>query len=403
MRVLQAIWDGGGNVPPQLAITRELVARGHEVIVLGHRVQRAKVEATGARFAPWVHAPDHDAGRPETDMIRDWEARTPPGAFARNRDRLMFGPAATFARDVLDVLDAEPADVIAWDFLLMGAGLGAERAGVGSVALVHTPYPFPAPGVPPFGLGLQPGSAWRDALLARVFEQTFRPGLKPLNAARRDLGLAPLETPYDQVLRADRVLVLTAAEFDPAGRAPLPEHVRFVGPPQPAAPQAVAGDPPLVLVSFSTTFMDQRELYARAIGALGDLPVRGLVTTGPAVAPAALPSAANVEVREFVPHAEVLPAASLVVTHAGLGTVHAALAHGVPLVCVPQGRDQPEVASRVVQAGAGVRTNPKRLAGAIGRVLGDGAYREAALALAPAMSGGAERAADAITAAAAAP
>src|SRR5687767_1596398 len=88
VEVLQVLWDGGGNVPPQLAIARTLVERGHRVRILGHRCQRDRAEATGASFRAYRHAPDADASRPETDLIRDWEARTPLGAFANARDRL---------------------------------------------------------------------------------------------------------------------------------------------------------------------------------------------------------------------------------------------------------------------------------------------------------------------------
>jgi Glycosyltransferase family 28 C-terminal domain len=37
----------------------------------------------------------------------------------------------------------------------------------------------------------------------------------------------------------------------------------------------------------------------------------------------------------YVPHTEILPSASLVITQAGLGTTMAALGHGVPLLCTP--------------------------------------------------------------------
>ena len=37
MKVLFAIVDGGGNIPPQLAVARALASRGVEVRVLGHR------------------------------------------------------------------------------------------------------------------------------------------------------------------------------------------------------------------------------------------------------------------------------------------------------------------------------------------------------------------------------
>ena len=57
----------------------------------------------------------------------------------------------------------------------------------------------------------------------------------------------------------------------------------------------------------------------------------------------------------------MLPACSAVVAHAGSGSTLAALAHGLPLVLVPQGADQFENAARVEAAGAGVVVMPDGL------------------------------------------
>jgi UDP:flavonoid glycosyltransferase YjiC (YdhE family) len=59
-----------------------------------------------------------------------------------------------------------------------------------------------------------------------------------------------------------------------------------------------------------------------------------------------------------------------VVCHAGMGITQKALAHGVPVVAIPFGRDQPEVSRRVEVSGAGVRLplrklKPERLRGAV--------------------------------------
>ena len=207
---------------------------------------------------------------------------------------------------------------------------------------------------------------------------------------------------------------MTSPEFDFAGDVELPAKARFVGPVPDRRPAGgwdspwPADDPrPLVVAGFSTTFMDQRPLAESVVGALAELDVRGLVTTGPALDPAGLPRPANVEIREFVPHAAVLPEASAMITHAGMGTVHAALAAGVPLVCVPDGRDQPDVAARVVERGAGVRLgrrpSAEKLGRAVAEVLADPSYRAGAERLAEAFAreDGAERAADEIEALAA--
>jgi UDP:flavonoid glycosyltransferase YjiC (YdhE family) len=86
----------------------------------------------------------------------------------------------------------------------------------------------------------------------------------------------------------------------------------------------------------------------------------------------------------------VLEHASLTVTHGGHGTVAKSLAAGVPLVCLPMGRDQPDVAARVVRAGAGARlkvdTGSGAIADAVSRVMGEASYTMAARALADAIA-----------------
>jgi len=91
---------------------------------------------------------------------------------------------------------------------------------------------------------------------------------------------------------------------------------------------------------------------------------------------------ANVSVRRWVRHADVLPSCSAVLTHGGHGTVIKALAAGVPLVVAPLGRDQPDNAARVVHAGAGLWISKKAsvpaVHDAIARVLDEPRYRAAA-------------------------
>src|SRR4029077_17069671 len=89
---------------------------------------------------------------------------------------------------------------------------------------------------------------------------------------------------------------------------------------------------------------------------------------------------------------EVLREASLLVTHCGHGTTLKGLAAGVPLVCLPMGRDQDDTAARVVHRGAGVRLKPRASAevirAAVERVLADKSYRESARRLADALRAG---------------
>lgn len=126
------------------------------------------------------------------------------------------------------------------------------------------------------------------------------------------------------------------------------------------------------------------------LAAVGRLPVRVLLTLGGVVRAATVAAPPNVTVREFVPHDLVLPHMSAVISHGGLSSITASLAAGVPLVCVPQGREQPLNAARVAACGAGRVVAPgasaAELAACIAAVLGDEAARAAARRFAAAVA-----------------
>lgn len=399
-RFLFVLWAGGGNVPPQLALARRVAEAGHRVRVLAPAVLREKIEAAGFEFEPYRTIPEHDETDPLRSLSRDFEHRSPLAAAKASRDHLFVDMAAPVAADVLAILDRHPIDVVVSDYALMGALFAAEKANLPVAALVHHIYPFPAHGIPPFGNGWAPRSglrgAVRDSLGRMLFDHVWvQPLLSGFTQVRLQLGLAPLADISDLLAVADRILVLTSRSFD--FRGAVPAHVRYVGPQleQPdrmsswASPWPDGDSRPLVVASLSTTYQAQETAVRNAIEAVGRLSVRGLVTTGPvAVRDDQMPP--NVHVAKFVPHGTVLPHAAAVVTHGGHGTVMSALRHGLPLVCLPMGRDQADVAARVTWHGAGVRlssrSSPDRISRAIQHVLGDPAFTVAAQRLATAIA-----------------
>lgn len=359
MRYLFVTLDGGGNLHPEVALAGRLIERGHDVRFLGHRSQRAAIERAGHPFHAYERAPDYDATWSATSPVKDW-ADDPATVFAAMCDYLLFGPADRFAADVAAEIERQPTDALAVDYFAYGGLVAAERAGLPTAVLWHTTF-----------------GEWDG----------WNAGLPALNAARAGVGLPPLGTVFEQYRRMDRVLLLTSAAFDFAlARIALPSNAVHVGPQLAAAPKGAAtadtpGEPSLVLVSLSTSYQAQEAVLRRVVAALGTLPVRGLVTTGPAVAfDGDLPE--NVQVRAWAPHAEVLPRAALVITHAGMGTVMAALAHGVPLVCLPMGRDQHGNAERVAHLGAGrilaAEANNAAIAATVRDALADPALRAGA-------------------------
>jgi UDP:flavonoid glycosyltransferase YjiC (YdhE family) len=420
-RFLFAMFQGGGNIPLILPIVGRLVAHGHAVRILagpGIRASRTpvsdrfrdRIAAVGATLVPFAEPAVHplDAAPPPRGLVRGWIPDR-LAALTLQVPTLVWSPA--WAANVAAALRRAPTAVLVADHFLPGALVAAEAAGVPAAVLVHTFYLHrPAPGLPAYGTGCFPARGLRDRLrdtLANAaVEHTFRrDGLPHLNRARRQLGRAPLRSPFEQYDRAARVLILASAALDFPARH-LPANVRYVGTPFDdvgaaawASPWPVADPRPLVLVSLSTLPQGQAPVLQRILAALASLPVRALVTLGPALDPAHFQAPPNAVLETFVPHAAVLPQVAAMVTQCGLGATMKALAHGVPLVCIPLLGDQPANAARVVARGAGVRlaadATPDRIRLALRRVLDSPRYRAGARRLATLLAGadGAETAA----------
>ena len=318
--ILYVIRDGGGTAPVELTVARKLRARGHRVRVFGPPEVAADTAASLFELhqLAWPPEPTPTDGPPTDSMAR------------------LVAAAPAWARELQPHLAR--ADLLITDCAVFGALTAARAAGTPTVSLMPTVY------------------VAEDEMFAGNVS-----GLAAINRARAAAGLAGVDSITEQLLDADRLLVLTGRDFELDGVRP-PANVRYVGPQLPHSrdghdPQLPAGDDPLVLISLSTTEQDQLDTLQRILDAVATLEVRGLATLGP-VDQDQLRVPDRVATARFVPHDRVLPYADLVITHAGHGTVAAAYSAGVPLVCVPMGRDQPAVAERVVAHGLGVSIDP---------------------------------------------
>lgn len=321
--------DAAGNWPPERALVRALVQRGHDVRVLSDASHAAEIAAIGARFLPYEAALRRDPTQrhdesPQEEMVRVL--------------RTVFLNTA-YADALLAEVQREAPDALLVDQMLLMAAAAAERTAIPTVSLWHTVLFARA------GAGAGPPAA--------LFEQ--------LNGFREHLGIAPVPQRWPVLGWPDAILACTHEAFD---AVPLdrPAQLHYVGPlacaeaPPTADGSYAATDDarPLVLISYSTSFQNQLSTLQRVADAVGQLPVRALLTLGAAISADELSLPANVRAERFIPHAAVLPHASLVVTHAGHGTVMAAVTAGVPLVCTPMGRDQHAVSACVERCGLGV-------------------------------------------------
>ncbi|MBO1073470.1 glycosyltransferase [Roseomonas marmotae] len=375
--IILATFEGGGHVTPAAQLARRLQADGADIRFVSDEASRAA--ATGLRFLPWRRAPNRQPGAEAAAPLRDYlRALWPPALVHDLCQEVICTPALAYAEDLLAMLREEPADLIVTNELLLGAMLAGERAGVPVASFSANIWPYPTrPDLPPFGPGFRPGSReWQARRDAFARDWTFRlydAGLPALNAARAALGLPPLAHVLDQ-LRVLRLSLLATAQAFDFGIPAVPEPFAYAGPLLERPPWAGdwrPGEPglPHVLISASTTFMGQTGLLRRSVSALRGLPLRGVLTLGPAVDPASLPASPQVELLRGADHDAILPHCAAAIVQGGHGSVIRPLLHGVPLLCLPLGRDNADNAARVAHAGAGIALSGRAPAWRIRRAL----------------------------------
>jgi UDP:flavonoid glycosyltransferase YjiC (YdhE family) len=349
----------GGDKPPVLALAAALRDRGHEVHLLCDGDVAAAVGPTGLPVIILPRELEQDAFYHPLHVF--WMAQRGETIEAATPDPLIPWAQACFPPALAAVEPLRPKLLLSTLFCMTLADRLASE--------LRVPWVFMNPS---FYFGEDARHPWEadfPGLAAGMFRHWFLP------LARQ----------------ATMVLHATDPVFDPPP-ASLPANHHYIGPLD-LEPRQVGTETaflteagaPWVLVTLSTVPQAGELALARAaLDALASRPVRVLLTLAPGHAREELdPVPANARVEGFVPHGPVMDRACLLVGHAGHGMVMKALQHGVPMVLVPWGRDQPGVAARAGAMGAAEvihrsECTAARVAQAVARVLDEPRYAEAA-------------------------
>jgi MGT family glycosyltransferase len=420
---LISVWPFPGHINPAMAVAHGLRARGHEVAFYTGDAARPTVEAEGFRCFPFRKLDEERINSllqvGTSHFVSVWELLLHLRQIKASLQEWLLGTVPYQLED-LDQAQAEfRPDVIVTETALWGPFLVLQETGRVPVAILSTLAAclLPGPDVPAWGRGRPRPRNWHMRLRTRLerglvdwLSADFRAAV---NKLRGQHGLPPLRISVTEFAgRMPLYLVPSTPEFD-YERRDLPSSVHYVGPllwdkprnePPPAWLNQMPLDQPVVHVTEGTIHVQEPFLLRAAAQGLGDRRVQVVMTTGRHRDPNELnlgPLAANIRVERYVAHSDLLPRSAAVVTMGGAGTLLAALRAGVPLVVVPTEWDKPENAQRVVEAGAGLRLEPKhctpeRLRAAVDRVLNEPSFRANARRLGDAFAryGGPVRAAE---------
>jgi UDP:flavonoid glycosyltransferase YjiC (YdhE family) len=361
LRILFAFVGGRGHLEPLLPIAHAARAAGHEVAMAADAWM---VDAVRAAGLPTLPVPPPTASGDDDDP-----PSTPTTLLAVDRAREEADLREKFVRDagprraarMLEWAAAWQPDVIVTDEVDVGTVIAAERLGIPCATVIVL-----AAG----------GFMRRDVVGDALDEVRAGQGLAADPGLRRMRGNLVIDPtppgyrdPVDPVL-GPVVRVRLAVETPGDGPPPWP----VTRPGRPA-----------VYVTLGTVFnLESGDLFERVLAAAADHDGDVLVTVGRDLDPAVLgPQPAHVHVERFVPQAAVLPHVAVVLSHAGSGSVLGALAHGLPMVLLPMGADQPWNGDRCAALGVARVLDPGTatsddIAAALREVGADPAYAAAA-------------------------
>jgi UDP:flavonoid glycosyltransferase YjiC (YdhE family) len=283
-------------------------------------------------------------------------------------------------------------ELVVSDVITACGGMAAELLGIPWIELNPHPLYLPSKGLPPIGSGLAPGTGirgrLRDTMMRALTARSWRAGLRQRATVRAEIGL-PARDPGPL-----RRLIATLPALE-VPRPDWPAEAVVVGPlhfePTDQVLQVPPGSGPVVVVAPSTALTGTAGLAEVALGCLtpGDTLPAGsrLVVSRLSGADLTAPPWAVVGLGR---QGELLAHADLVICGGGHGMVAKTLLAGVPLVVVPGGGDQWEMANRVVRQGSARLIRPltaDALVAAVNGVLSSPGYREAAQKAAASIAG----------------
>ena len=365
MRVAVVAGPEAGHAFPAIALCLKLAAAGDEPVLLTGVGWLETARGVGLEAVELLGL-DPDESDDDTDA----------GAKLHQR-------AARMARLNLPVLRSLQPDLVVSDVITVCGGMAAELAGIPWIELSPHPLYLPSRGLPPIGSGLAPGTGLRgrlrDATMRAFTARSVRAGERQRTRARQEIGLPGVDPGPLRRL----IATLPALEVP---RPDWPAEAVVVGPlhfePTATVLAVPAGDGPVVVIAPSTASTGTVGLAALALDHLipGETLPAGsrLVVSRMGGDDVEVPPWAAVGLGR---QDDLLRQADVVVCGGGHGMLSKTLLAGVPMVVVPGGGDQWELANRVVRQGSARLVRPlsaDALIAGVTEVLSDPGYRQAA-------------------------
>lgn len=396
-KILLASVPLSGHVNPAVPLAKLLISRGHEVCWYCGKKYKQLIESTGARFFPFKEA-------------RDFHDSTIRAEFPNLPEKSLFRHASFFIKhvfydnmqgqylDMKEILHEFQADVLLTDEWFTGAIPYAESNKLPWIVYCNSPLFFYDDEVPFPGAGIFPRTdvygIHRNRIVNCMVTKIFFVGVQRyINKTRRQLGLKSMEHFFliHNIFISKLFIKFNTRAFEFKWKY-LPQQIHFTGPAIPEnsnhkhfywLDKLNSGKPVIFITQGSVNIHDYDKLIIPALKAVHDMDALILVATGKEFMEDLKKQCPkeNIIIEEFMPYADIMPYASLMITNGGFGGVITALNYGVPLIVAGDSEDKPEIAARINYFKVGINLGtghpkPKKIARAVSEIFNNPVYKE---------------------------
>lgn len=340
---------GHGHVNPTIGIVKELIDRGENVTYIAGEEFRDKIEKTGAKFL----------GHKNSFNLSNFIS----GNLNLETNEGLLDALSTFREIVEAIFNSnEKFDYVIYDSSFI---LGEEIGRILKIPTISSTTIFAI------------NEKIIKNLLTSQFAEKFKPKLEEIKPKMKEILNSPtyknfvteLQENYginfpsmsDRFTRKGMInIVYTSKYFQPYSES-FDESYKFIGPSISDRKEDMdfdlkdKGNKKVIYVSLGTIFNNSIEFYENCFEALANMDVEVVMSVGKKTDINMfkdIPS--NFIVRNYVPQLEILKYADVFITHGGMNSTNEGLYYDIPLILIPQSVDQPFVANRVAQLGAGI-------------------------------------------------
>ncbi len=347
-RVLFINGGSEGHINPTIGVVQELISRGEEVVYFSIEAFRERMERTGA-------------------SVRTFDDQKFIKAFiSGGRDYLLeringlLLTADIVIPSVLEQIKGEHFDYIIHDSMF---GCGRLLAQILKLPAINSCTSF-AQTKESFNHIMEQFSNHVPTDIVKPINEKFQ----NLTAMVKDKYGVEIHSPYEVFCNpAPLTIVYTTREFQPYGEA-FDQTYKFVGPSISSRLTqenfdftAIKGKNP-IYISLGTVFNQATDFYKLCFEAFGNTDYTIVMSIGKRTQISDLGEVPeNFIVKNEVPQTDILQYTKLFITHGGMNSTHEGLYYGVPLIVIPQSADQPVIAGRVADMGAGIKLQMESL------------------------------------------